>query len=58
MVSDSIPTPMASDFVKKKRANRSAKLKQCKLYARRDQWLSQGSCLLIYEFILFMCISY
>uniref|UniRef100_M1AUX4 Anti-virus transcriptional factor n=1 Tax=Solanum tuberosum TaxID=4113 RepID=M1AUX4_SOLTU len=43
MVSDSIPTPMASDFVKKKRANRSAKLKQCKLYARRDQWLSQGS---------------
>ncbi|KAH0706125.1 hypothetical protein KY285_010649 [Solanum tuberosum] len=43
MVSDSIPTPMASDFVKKKRANRSAKLKQCKLYARRDQWLSQGN---------------
>ncbi|KAH0775063.1 hypothetical protein KY290_012200 [Solanum tuberosum] len=43
MVSDSIPTPMASDFVKKKRVNRSAKLKQCKLYARRDQWLSQGN---------------
>ncbi|KAJ6832283.1 uncharacterized protein M6B38_346180 [Iris pallida] len=27
---------------KKKRANRSAKLKQCKLDARREQWLSQG----------------
>ncbi|XP_073134787.1 uncharacterized protein [Henckelia pumila] len=48
MVSDSIPSasiPMASsnpkDFAKKKRANRSAKLKQCKLDARREQWLSQ-----------------
>ncbi|XP_073056455.1 uncharacterized protein [Primulina eburnea] len=48
MVSDSTPSasiPMASsnpkDFAKKKRANRSAKLKQCKLDARREQWLSQ-----------------
>ncbi|KAI3464029.1 hypothetical protein Pfo_020692 [Paulownia fortunei] len=55
MVSDSIPNAsiaMASsnpkDFAKKKRANRSAKLKQCKLDARREQWLSQvknkGGC--------------
>ncbi|KAM3307829.1 putative protein isoform X1 [Capsicum chacoense] len=48
MVSDSIinaSIPVASsnpkDFSKKKRANRSAKLKQCKLDARREQWLSQ-----------------
>ncbi|XP_060170308.1 uncharacterized protein LOC132601210 isoform X3 [Lycium barbarum] len=48
MVSDSIvkpSNPMVSsnpkDFNKKKRANRSAKLKQCKLDARREQWLSQ-----------------
>ncbi|XP_059303854.1 uncharacterized protein LOC132055867 [Lycium ferocissimum] len=48
MVSDSIPNgsiPVASsnpkDFAKKKRANRSAKLKQCKLDARREQWISQ-----------------
>lgn len=45
MVSDSIvnaSTPIASkDFGKKKRANRTAKLKQCKLDARRVQWLSQ-----------------
>lgn len=48
MVSDSISNvsiPIASsnpkDFAKKKRANRSAKLKQCKLDARREQWLSQ-----------------
>ncbi|KAL7153380.1 hypothetical protein ABFS83_04G164900 [Erythranthe nasuta] len=55
MISDSIPNAsiaMASanpkDFAKKKRANRSAKLKQCKLDARREQWLSQvknkGGC--------------
>ncbi|KAL1812473.1 hypothetical protein ACET3Z_022538 [Daucus carota] len=31
----------AKDFAKKKKANRSAKLKQCKLDARRHQWLSQ-----------------
>ncbi|KAH7550400.1 hypothetical protein JRO89_XS13G0185700 [Xanthoceras sorbifolium] len=49
MVSDSItnaPIPSAPnsrDFSKKKRANRSAKLKQCKLDARREQWLSQGA---------------
>ncbi|KAK3225659.1 hypothetical protein Dsin_005521 [Dipteronia sinensis] len=49
MVSDSItnaPIPSApnsKDFSKKKRANRSAKLKQCKLDARREQWLSQGT---------------
>ncbi|XP_065876628.1 uncharacterized protein [Euphorbia lathyris] len=48
MVSDPI-TPNASipsapkDFSKKKRVNRSAKLKQCKLDARREQWLSQGA---------------
>ncbi|PSS07825.1 CCR4-NOT transcription complex subunit like [Actinidia chinensis var. chinensis] len=49
MLSDSIANasiPMAAsnskDFSKKKRANRSAKLKQCKLDARREQWLSQG----------------
>ncbi|KAK4402354.1 hypothetical protein Sango_0976100 [Sesamum angolense] len=48
MISDSIPNAsvaMASsnpkDFAKKKRANRLAKLKQCKLDARREQWLSQ-----------------
>ncbi|KAJ6676751.1 RING/U-BOX SUPERFAMILY PROTEIN [Salix viminalis] len=36
----SIPS-IPRDFGKKKRANRSAKLKQCKLDARREQWLSQ-----------------
>lgn len=45
MVTDSMTNasiPMAAkDFAKKKRANRSAKLKQCKLDARREQWLSQ-----------------
>ncbi|KAJ9163691.1 hypothetical protein P3X46_023331 [Hevea brasiliensis] len=44
MVSDSINASIPSapkDFGKKKRANRSAKLKQCKLDARREQWLSQ-----------------
>ncbi|XP_074316938.1 uncharacterized protein LOC141653159 [Silene latifolia] len=45
MISDSIinvSIPNApKDFGKKKRANRSAKLKQCKLDARREQWLSQ-----------------
>ncbi|XP_021674536.1 uncharacterized protein LOC110660507 isoform X1 [Hevea brasiliensis] len=44
MVSDSINAsiPYApKDFGKKKKANRSAKLKQCKLDARREQWLSQ-----------------
>ncbi|KAF5807161.1 putative transcription factor C2H2 family [Helianthus annuus] len=29
------------EFVKKKRVNRTAKLKQCKLDVRREQWLSQ-----------------
>ncbi|XP_019153188.1 PREDICTED: uncharacterized protein LOC109149709 [Ipomoea nil] len=48
MISDSIPKasiPMASsnpkDLAKKKRSHRSAKLKQYKLDARREQWLSQ-----------------
>ncbi|OAY47704.1 uncharacterized protein LOC110617214 [Manihot esculenta] len=44
MVSDSIKVSIPSapkDFGKKKRANRSAKLKQCKLDVRREQWLSQ-----------------
>ncbi|XP_074284577.1 uncharacterized protein LOC141609427 [Silene latifolia] len=40
MVNASIPNA-SKDFSKKKRANRSAKLKQCKLDARREQWLSQ-----------------
>ncbi|KAJ0047995.1 hypothetical protein Pint_15356 [Pistacia integerrima] len=49
MVSDSITNasipsiPNSKDFAKKKRTNRSAKLKQCKLDARREQWLSQGA---------------
>ncbi|XP_038725331.1 uncharacterized protein LOC120016567 [Tripterygium wilfordii] len=48
MVSDSVNVYLSSvpgtrDFGKKKRANRNAKLKQCKLDARREQWLSQGS---------------
>ncbi|GMY24078.1 isoform 9 of ccr4-not transcription complex subunit 4 [Fagus crenata] len=49
MISESITTasislgPNARDLGRKKRANRSAKLKQCKLEARRDQWLSQGT---------------
>ncbi|KAI3429976.1 RING-type domain-containing protein [Psidium guajava] len=49
MVSDSVANasslpllPISKDFAKKKRANRSAKLKQCKLDARREQWLSQS----------------
>lgn len=43
MAFDSITnsTPNTKDFAKKKKANRSAKLKQCKLDARRHQWLSQ-----------------
>uniref|UniRef100_A0A7N0VEG3 RING-type domain-containing protein n=1 Tax=Kalanchoe fedtschenkoi TaxID=63787 RepID=A0A7N0VEG3_KALFE len=44
MVFDTIPPASlshAKDLNKKKRANRSAKLKQCKLDARREQWLSQ-----------------
>ncbi|KAL3655321.1 hypothetical protein CASFOL_001107 [Castilleja foliolosa] len=47
-MSDSIPNASIAvassnpkDFSKKKRANRSAKLKQCKLDVRREQWLSQ-----------------
>ncbi|KAA8542609.1 hypothetical protein F0562_023761 [Nyssa sinensis] len=48
MISDSITNASilmaasnAKDLNKKKRGNRSAKLKQCKLDARREQWLSQ-----------------
>ncbi|OIV97083.1 hypothetical protein TanjilG_25673 [Lupinus angustifolius] len=47
MVSDAIstaPIPSAAstkNMGKKKRTNRSAKLKQCKFDARREQWLSQ-----------------
>ncbi|KAJ9567204.1 hypothetical protein OSB04_003170 [Centaurea solstitialis] len=39
----SIPTAASNskDFAKKKRVNRTAKLKQCKLDVRREQWLSQ-----------------
>ncbi|XP_024971076.1 uncharacterized protein LOC112510047 [Cynara cardunculus var. scolymus] len=39
----SIPTAASNskDFGKKKRVNRTAKLKQCKLDVRREQWLSQ-----------------
>lgn len=36
----SVPA-ISRDFGKKKKVNRSAKLKQCKLDARREQWLSQ-----------------
>ncbi|KAK7265733.1 hypothetical protein RJT34_33356 [Clitoria ternatea] len=49
MVSDSIaavPIPSAANTKnpgKKKRTNRSAKLKQYKIDARREQWLSQGA---------------
>ncbi|XP_009588334.1 uncharacterized protein LOC107759860 isoform X1 [Nicotiana tabacum] len=43
ILNGSIPITSSNpkDFAKKKRANRSAKLKQCKLDARREQWLSQ-----------------
>ncbi|KAL8140759.1 hypothetical protein V2J09_006780 [Rumex salicifolius] len=41
VVSASIPNA-SKDLGKKKRANRSAKLKQCKLDARREQWLSHA----------------
>ncbi|XP_010272115.1 PREDICTED: uncharacterized protein LOC104607995 isoform X2 [Nelumbo nucifera] len=34
-------TALSKDLAKKKRTNRTAKLKQCKLDARREQWLSQ-----------------
>ncbi|KAI0488684.1 hypothetical protein KFK09_028523 [Dendrobium nobile] len=37
----SVPAAISRDFGKKKKVNRSAKLKQCKLDARREQWLSQ-----------------
>lgn len=37
----SVP-PFNKDFGKKKRGSRLAKLKQCKLDARREQWLSQA----------------
>ncbi|KAM7272483.1 hypothetical protein ACFE04_027146 [Oxalis oulophora] len=48
MATDSITTNASiasapKDFAKKKRGNRTAKLKQCKLDARREQWLSQVS---------------
>ncbi|KAJ7945929.1 General negative regulator of transcription subunit 4 [Quillaja saponaria] len=50
MVSDSFTTaasipsaPNTKNLGKKKRINRSAKLKQCKFDARREQWLSQGA---------------
>ncbi|GER38529.1 RING/U-box superfamily protein [Striga asiatica] len=48
MALDSIPngsvavaSPNSKDSSKKKRGNRSVKLKQCKLDVRREQWLSQ-----------------
>ncbi|KAJ4799339.1 General negative regulator of transcription subunit 4 [Rhynchospora pubera] len=37
----SAPASIPRDLAKKKRVNRTAKLKQCKLDARREQWLSQ-----------------
>ncbi|KAL1371590.1 hypothetical protein HN51_001821 [Arachis hypogaea] len=49
MVSDSVPAALipsaanTKNLGKKKRTNRSAKLKQNKIEARREQWLSQGS---------------
>ncbi|PKA50823.1 CCR4-NOT transcription complex subunit 4 [Apostasia shenzhenica] len=41
MANDVSAPAISRDLGKKKRANRSAKLKQCKLDARREQWLSQ-----------------
>jgi hypothetical protein len=41
-VSISAAASNGNNFAKKKKANRVAKLKQCKLDARRDQWLSQA----------------
>ncbi|CAL9072206.1 unnamed protein product [Musa acuminata var. zebrina] len=38
---DASVAAISRDIARKKRANRSAKLKQCKLDARREQWLSQ-----------------
>ncbi|URE45815.1 protein binding protein, putative, partial [Musa troglodytarum] len=38
----SVPALISRDAAKKKRANRSAKLKQCKLDVRREQWLSRA----------------
>ncbi|WOL17483.1 hypothetical protein Cni_G26275 [Canna indica] len=38
---DTSLSSISRDIAKKKRSNRSAKLKQCKLDARREQWLSQ-----------------
>ena len=38
-------------------ASRSAKLKQCKLDARRHQWLSQGLCVIkIQSFCICLCV--
>ncbi|KAJ4775819.1 NHP2-like protein 1 [Rhynchospora pubera] len=39
----SAPASIPSDLAKKKHVNRSAKLKQCKLYARHEQRLSQAT---------------
>nr|XP_043606506.1 uncharacterized protein LOC122578588 [Erigeron canadensis] len=43
MVFESIPSAASNpkEFSKKKRVNRSAKIKQCKLDVRREQWLNQ-----------------
>ncbi|KAL8091600.1 uncharacterized protein LOC141693071 [Apium graveolens] len=42
MVLDSIqPASNSKDMIKKKRSNKAAKLKQTKLDARRNQWISQ-----------------
>ncbi|WOK92635.1 hypothetical protein Cni_G01326 [Canna indica] len=38
---DASITAISRDMAKKKRTHRAAKLKQCKLDARREQWLSQ-----------------
>ncbi|CAA7021918.1 unnamed protein product [Microthlaspi erraticum] len=46
MISDSITNASATgprDSRKKKRNNKSAKIKQSKLGLRREQWLSQAS---------------
>ncbi|CAL9123881.1 unnamed protein product [Musa acuminata var. zebrina] len=39
----SVPALISRDAAKKKRTNRSAKLKQCKLDVRREQWLSRAN---------------
>ncbi|KAJ6813386.1 uncharacterized protein M6B38_143845 [Iris pallida] len=43
MANDTSSAPAAVAAKKKRQVNRSARLKQCKLDARREQWLSRGN---------------